>query len=469
MPFETKTVLQGPQDAITSLAFSAQSRFLVAAGPGGVVVWNVESLCNVPLTSKHGETELPERTTIPAVTWIYFSETARHVLVLGTWDGSLQLWDYIPERFVLEAVRKLVTHTSAVQVVSMDFLQQEVPMGGCAKLATSFADHSVSTCEWFAACTSQGFELFDLDCLTHIWAFSCEPVLISVPKNIQFSDYSTTVVGGTDHGSALVYDVENGRVIQTLSYHHGGLVQAVATSTKENDFLVAIGGSNANQACDIILWQKNCFQTHEPSSNASKECQYSSTIDNSSFQPQPSMTNNEFILPLPAIRFPRKWLHYGRYTLVIIMILLAQFIFHYLVMHFHKTVQQYICPNPLKFLCSEPTRLHVAPVDVKEMLAQLSTQSRQRNSVNFAPYKENTWNHEVNQKDQVYVLMPTEITSDVLRSPTLLKQPMLQPNKQSVPSSSESSSVKVFEDSYQKQVSKTHDDESTEHGPAGDI
>ncbi|KIK50813.1 hypothetical protein GYMLUDRAFT_125164, partial [Collybiopsis luxurians FD-317 M1] len=317
----------GPQDAIMSLAFSAQSRFLAAAGPGGVVVWNVESLRNVPLTSKHGETELPERTTIPAATWIYFSETACHVLVLGTWDGSLQLWDYNPERSV-RTVRKSVAHTSAVQVVSMDFLQQEVPMGGRAKLATSFADHSVSvwtlsadgelkktfsvafdkvimpktvqfdsttgnlyvfafhggsvvfldgltgniiwtkkngpavmgsvsldqTCEQFAACTSQGFELFDLDRLTHIRAFSCEPVLISVPKNIQFSDYGTTVVGGTDRGSALVYDVENGRVIQTLSYHRGGLVQAVATSTKENDFLVAIGGSNANQACDVILW-----------------------------------------------------------------------------------------------------------------------------------------------------------------------------------------------------------------------
>ncbi|KIK51236.1 hypothetical protein GYMLUDRAFT_128165, partial [Collybiopsis luxurians FD-317 M1] len=87
------------------------------------------------------------------------------------------------------------------------------------------------TCEQFVACTSQGFELFDLDCLTHIWAFSCEPVLISVPKNIQFSDYGTTVVGGTDCGSTLVYDVENGRVIQTLSYHCGGLVQAVAVSS----------------------------------------------------------------------------------------------------------------------------------------------------------------------------------------------------------------------------------------------
>ncbi|KAJ3879625.1 hypothetical protein F5051DRAFT_194336 [Lentinula edodes] len=66
----------------------------------------------------------------------------------------------------------------------------------------------------------------------------------------------TTLIGGTDRGCALVYDVETGKVDQSLKYHLGGLVQAVATASTSDHFLVAIAGSNGRQASNVVLWQK---------------------------------------------------------------------------------------------------------------------------------------------------------------------------------------------------------------------
>ncbi|KAJ3874150.1 hypothetical protein F5051DRAFT_443595 [Lentinula edodes] len=144
MPYENQTVLQGPQNAVTALAFSAKVRLLAAAGPGGANVWDLQTRQSIPLTSQQAGAPQPETTVYLAAAWSHFMEISGYILLLlGSWGGSVQLWDYMSERSMLESIRKPVYHTSSVQVVSLDVFQQEVPAGDRAQLVASFLDRSV--------------------------------------------------------------------------------------------------------------------------------------------------------------------------------------------------------------------------------------------------------------------------------------------------------------------------------------
>ncbi|KAJ3992027.1 WD40-repeat-containing domain protein [Lentinula boryana] len=340
--YQKLATLHGPQDAITSLAFSVYGKFLAATGPGGVNIWNLENLESVLLTSRQGGVEEPDKVAIPACTWLYFAQRSHHVLLLGTWDRSLQLWDYTDETMVP------VTHItegadgSTVQVVSVDVFQREIPVGGQGKIVTSFADRSVCMwtlkaegelkqkfkvtlevgfmpktvrfdaksgnilvfsmnggnvvlldghtgttvwrkmnapklmgsvalnreCNKFIACTTQAFELLDVEKMSFIRKFDHHPILLSVPKHVSFTEEDSKVVGGTDRGCAEVYDLKNAKAVQCLKYHLGGLVQSVAACTTREHFLIAIAGSNGHQACDVILWFKNRPRSHSSSANS---------------------------------------------------------------------------------------------------------------------------------------------------------------------------------------------------------
>ena len=53
-------------------------------------------------------------------------------------------------------------------------------------------------------------------------------LIAPISKDIVLSEEGTTLVGGTDSGMAIVYNTQSGKVIQTLEYPRGGLVQSVA-------------------------------------------------------------------------------------------------------------------------------------------------------------------------------------------------------------------------------------------------
>ncbi|KAF9060867.1 WD40-repeat-containing domain protein [Rhodocollybia butyracea] len=277
--YQKLATLRGPQDAVTSLAFSAHGKFLAAAGPGGINVWSLDNLQGIPLT--YGQVQ---QSAYPVVTWVYFAERSVHVLLLGTWDGGIQLWDYVHERLTFESKRKATTHEKTVQVVSIDIFQLSMwtlridgelkkrftvnledelmpktvrfnsgsgqiyvfamngghvvcldgqtgntlwrKMDGPSLMGTVLLDQK---CKHFVACTSQGFELFDLEQVSALKQFaSHECIHISVPKHTSFTEGDSRVVGGTDCGCADIYNVNTGKLVQRLKYNSGGLIQSVA-------------------------------------------------------------------------------------------------------------------------------------------------------------------------------------------------------------------------------------------------
>lgn len=82
----------------------------------------------------------------------------------------------------------------------------------------------------FVAYTGKSFQLYRLGSLELIKAFRAETPVVLFPKCVVFGETENIVVGGTDCGCALVYDVGSEEVLQTLSYPRGGLVQPVSVS-----------------------------------------------------------------------------------------------------------------------------------------------------------------------------------------------------------------------------------------------
>ncbi|KAJ3820691.1 WD40-repeat-containing domain protein [Lentinula raphanica] len=327
--YKELTTLKGPEDAVTALAFSVHGKFLAAVGPGGVNVWNMSTHQSVAFSSL--PVGVPGTSSATTLAWLYFAQRSRHVLLLGTLDGQLQIWDYIDERMVSD-----LEPTTSVSVLSLDVYPREVALGSHAQIVASYTSRSIlvgtlradgdfkqryfttleagfmpktvrfdkngnllvfsmyggivtlldvqtgytlwrksdapefmatvtldEDCKDFIACTTQGFELWDLDCMVLMKEFEQAPISLSLPKHACFSEWKTKVIGGTDRACAEVYDIKSGRFEQRLKYPNGGMVQAVAAYPTHDRFLVAVAGANGNRASDVILWYKN-LQVGDP-------------------------------------------------------------------------------------------------------------------------------------------------------------------------------------------------------------
>ncbi|KAJ3739840.1 WD40-repeat-containing domain protein [Lentinula detonsa] len=425
--YKEPTTLKGPEDAVTALAFSVHGKFLAAVGPGGVNVWNMSTHQSVPFSSlpvgKFGTssatsatraTQLPEKGKFPALAWLYFAQRSLHILLLGTLDGQLQIWDYIDERMTFELNRKIVDITlppgsiGHKQVLSLDVYPREVAFGSHAQIVASYTSRSVlvgtlradgdfkqryfttleagfmpktvrfdkngnllvfsmyggivtlldvqtgytlwrksdapefmatvtldEDCKDFIACTTQGFELWDLNRMVLLKEFEQAPISLSLPKHACFSEWKTKVIGGTDRACAEVYDIKSGRFEQRLKYPNGGMVQAVAAYPMQDRFLVAVAGANGNRASDVILWSKN-VQVGDPR-----------TI------PEPGSSDKYH-----TIRIKKRYIRSMTCILCGIWIMLIQ---TFIIMQFSDTIRYYACHQKLGF-CSPSLSLAVPMV-----------------------------------------------------------------------------------------------------------
>jgi hypothetical protein len=81
-------------------------------------------------------------------------------------------------------------------------------------------------------CTGKNFQAFSLSDLKHEKTLECiSPPLVVYPRQLAFIEGGSRVVGGTDSGCAIVYDLNKGTIVERLIYPKGGLVQIVEVST----------------------------------------------------------------------------------------------------------------------------------------------------------------------------------------------------------------------------------------------
>ncbi|KAJ4001074.1 WD40-repeat-containing domain protein, partial [Lentinula boryana] len=106
----------------------------------------------------------------------------------------------------------------------------------------------------FVAYTGKNFQLYRLTTLEVLKTFSAGTPVVMFSKTVAFGESDNIVVGGTDRGCALIYEVNTEEILQALNYPRGGLVQP--TITLPDRHLVAIAGSTAQQPAEVILFEK---------------------------------------------------------------------------------------------------------------------------------------------------------------------------------------------------------------------
>ncbi|KAJ4475986.1 hypothetical protein C8J55DRAFT_490266 [Lentinula edodes] len=218
--YEPLTTLSGARDTVVSLAFLAKAKFLSAAGYSGVFVWDLSTSAAITLPHMLFAPQNPKYVITSSI-WVYFQKNKCHVLLLASMRGDLRDISVFP------------------------FYGGE--MGSVALSNTS---------NKFVAYTGKNFHLYRLASLELLKTYSAKTPVVMFSKTVAFGESKNIIVGGTDRGHALIYEVNTEELLQTLTYPRGGLVQPVTTITLPDRHLIAIAGSTAQQSADVILFEK---------------------------------------------------------------------------------------------------------------------------------------------------------------------------------------------------------------------
>ncbi|KAH7878358.1 WD40-repeat-containing domain protein [Lentinula edodes] len=330
--YQAIATLQGPRDAVVSLAFSVKAKFLSAAGYSGVYVWDLSTFTSAPLPHMLFAPQNPKYVIMASV-WVYFQKNKRHILLLGSMRGDIILWDWNNETKSFQLLYRVPPmENKEDEILSMDVYEHDIASGRIGRVVASTANRCISvwtltssgefskifstvldegvnpktvcmckitrdifvfpfyggeihcldyktgavkhrkshapgimgsvamnsTTNKFVAYTGKSFQLYRLGSLELVKTFKTELPLVLFPKQVAFGELENIVVGGSDRGCALVYDVNSEEVLQKLSYPSGGLVQPVSASTISlpERHLIVVAGSTAQQPADVILFEK---------------------------------------------------------------------------------------------------------------------------------------------------------------------------------------------------------------------
>ncbi|KAJ3834736.1 WD40-repeat-containing domain protein [Lentinula raphanica] len=326
--YQLLSTLQGARDAVISLSFSTPTKFVAAAGYGGVTVWNLSTSSAVSIPSNVYNPRNPGY-IYTACNFLHFEQADQYILLLGSQDGMFSTLKWDGEDHVFNPGFQIKPDDSRYQVVSLDVYQTEVPTGKLARVVVATADSRIAvyslssslevkkiyaifieefsplaarfctrtrdvyvfeqtgggilqlddksgeikshqsfgpdpmgticmdeSSKYFVACTGKAFEMFRLDTIEYVRRFDSGPPVVLFPKVSTFAENGNILVGGTDSGRAIVFDVSSGAQIQQLDYPKGGLVQPVAACTIEDGFLVAIAGSTLEHPADVLIFKQ---------------------------------------------------------------------------------------------------------------------------------------------------------------------------------------------------------------------
>ncbi|KAL0063776.1 hypothetical protein AAF712_009333 [Marasmius tenuissimus] len=274
--FERFRSYQGAQNAVLSVRFSPDGKFISAAGYNGVNVWQVDTGSSVELP-RRGSSPTKAKYIYPTSGWIYYEDYRHYILLLGSLEGDVVAWDWNKRRSAFELTRDALPTTSSQQVTSIDILQPsshqkaravvshydrsisvwKIPLNGeyslifmvdlefiprtiafdpATKYVYAFSMHGGNlgfaalhhANELVVASTGKDFQILQLRDYLPLLTLQSRPATVLFPMQAAFLGDGIHLVVGTDSGLAIVYNATTGKPVRSLRYPKGGLVQTVA-------------------------------------------------------------------------------------------------------------------------------------------------------------------------------------------------------------------------------------------------
>ncbi|KAJ3831545.1 WD40-repeat-containing domain protein [Lentinula raphanica] len=201
--YKRYTTFEGLQNAVTSVAISADGKYIVAAGLFGAAVWNLINFESLTLPG------LGEKRLCSSAAWLHFDDghakTSCYVLILGSLKGDITALDVNEEKMDLQANRLPISRNTVQQVVSLDVQQPEAGNRSHARVVASFADAIVKC--WTLSLDGD-FQL----------VFSTTPEPSFLPKTVCFHKESQHVLAFSKEGGiCTLLECRTGKVISCIA------------------------------------------------------------------------------------------------------------------------------------------------------------------------------------------------------------------------------------------------------------
>ncbi|KAJ3758819.1 WD40-repeat-containing domain protein [Lentinula raphanica] len=201
--YKRYTTFKGLRNAVSSIAISADGKYLAAAGLFGAAVWSLITFESLALPTMRVER------LCSTSAWLHFDNdcgtASRHVLVLGSLNGQVSALDVNEEEMELQAICLPVTRSTVQQVLSLDVQQPEVGNKSRARVVASFADFTVKC--WTLGLNGD-FQL--------VFSMNFEPGFL--PKTVRFHEGSQHVlVFSRTGGIRALLDQSSGKIIARIA------------------------------------------------------------------------------------------------------------------------------------------------------------------------------------------------------------------------------------------------------------
>ncbi|SJL10782.1 uncharacterized protein ARMOST_14176 [Armillaria ostoyae] len=103
---------------------------------------------------------------------------------------------------------------------------------------------------------AKGFDLYGLPTLSLIHSMITRKKTCII-KDVKFGEDSSVAIGGSDHGTVYVLNLETAVIEQELRHGNSGeFIQAVDASSSSEGYLIASGGGSSVVDPDVCLWEK---------------------------------------------------------------------------------------------------------------------------------------------------------------------------------------------------------------------
>ncbi|KAF5342742.1 hypothetical protein D9758_015921 [Tetrapyrgos nigripes] len=318
------------RDAVLSLSFSLDGRFLVIAGFDGVAIYDMFSTPpSAPMATPHISVNNPDvKPVFTTSQWMLCERESRHLLITGSSNGDLYLWEWRDDHQLFETFNKVPStiaqdgQVSDGEIISLDVYKAYVPDGRHGRVAASFASRIVKV--WSVSLTSKEVTMVfrvsmeetfilatvkfrkDLDlfvfkarngvirlldqrtgetihtdlvkgdflgdvCIDEdrnaFLIFDGGISLNHLPRQAKFMGDGIFVLAGSESGAVFLYDTESGSVIQTLAYNKCH-VRTVVVSEFSKYRLLATAGSAPAEVNKIKVYYKPLPTASTPNSTA---------------------------------------------------------------------------------------------------------------------------------------------------------------------------------------------------------
>ncbi|KAJ3740307.1 WD40-repeat-containing domain protein, partial [Lentinula raphanica] len=245
--YQHAATLRGHGDAILSVCFSVDGKYISATGYTGVHVWEVSTSAVVKLPAIPYASRDPKY-AFSASCWLLFEKDQRHVLLLGSMRGDVLVWGCKDQHLGFLPIARAPAANVNKQISSLEVRESRVLNGRNGRIVFASIDGRINM--WSLSAAGDFGQIYSVSLAANI-----------VPRAVTFSRRDVLVFAMTG-GTIIQLSSTTGDVMSQRNY--GPDVMGSVCVDLETDSFVAWTGNDFNLFNLSDLTHVRTFQGKPP-------------------------------------------------------------------------------------------------------------------------------------------------------------------------------------------------------------